>query len=128
MWAGDGEWVVLLPEDPDASARRIRDTIAASLGVRVGVIINDSFGKDDRDGSIGVAIGIAGIRGLEERTQVDLYGRPRRALIALVDELAATGSMLMGQADEAVPAVVVRGVRFTVDDRASISDVLILDR
>jgi coenzyme F420-0:L-glutamate ligase/coenzyme F420-1:gamma-L-glutamate ligase len=120
------EIVVLLPKDPDVSARAIRDHIRLVTGKTVAVIINDSFGRKDRDGSIGTAIGIAGIRHLEQREQADLYGNASFSRVALVDELAAAASILMGQADERCPVILIRGVRFTLDENAEIRKLLFL--
>lgn len=117
--------VVLLPRNPDASARQIRNCIREMTGKDVAVIVSDSFGKPDRDGAIGIAIGIAGIRHLEVREQKDLFDNPVKASIALVDELAAAASMLMGQADEQRPVVIIRGVPYTPDENATIRDLLI---
>ena len=117
--------VSLLPLDPDASARRIRKNIADLTGKDVAVIINDSFGKPDREGSIGISIGFNGIRYIEERNQKDLYNNSSRPWIALVDELSAAASIVMGQADEGIPVVVVRGTRYTRDETTGIKDLLI---
>lgn len=117
-------WVAILPKDPDESARKIRNTIFHALGVKVAVIINDSLGRSDRDGSVGMAIGLAGISHLEFRDQVDLFGNESKSRIALVDELAAAGSILMGQANEGCPIVIVKEVEFTVDESASIRSIL----
>lgn len=122
--AHDDGWAVILPKDPDESARRIRSTIFDALGVKVAVIINDSLGRNDRDGSVGMAIGLAGIRHLEFREQNDLFGNESKSRIALVDELAAAGSILMGQANEGYPIVIVKGVEFTIDESASIGNIL----
>lgn len=118
------EVVVLLPRDPDDSARKIRESIRNITGKNVAVIINDSCGRDDRDGSVGMAIGIAGISHLEFRSQKDLFGNESNSRIALIDELAAAASILMGQADEKIPVVIIRGVRYTVDEETSIKNIL----
>lgn len=117
--------VVLLPSDPDASCQRIRLAIRKHTGVDVAVILSDSFGKADRQGAIGTAIGLAGISAVENRDQRDICGNPAHSVIALVDELAAAASMLMGQADEMCPVVVIRGIPFTASENASIKDLLI---
>lgn len=122
------ERVVLLPADPDRSARRIRDSVRELTGQPIAVIVNDSFGRADREGSVGISIGFSGIRSIEERAQQDLYGNPSRSGIALVDEVAAAASIVMGQADEAIPAVLVRGVRFTSDDTTGLQDLLVRER
>ncbi len=118
--------VVLLPEDPDESARKIRQAIRDRFRVTVSVVITDSLGRHDREGSIGLAIGVAGISPIEVRHQQDLYGNEAKTGIAIVDEASAAASLIMGQADENLPVVVVRGVRYTVDDQASIQQLLIL--
>lgn len=116
--------VVLLPKDPDASARKIRNHILKETGKRVAVVINDSCGRDDREGSVGTAIGIAGISAIEIRKKKDLFGNDSRSQIALIDELAAAGSILMGQADEGVPVVLIRGVSYVSADNSSITEIL----
>ena len=108
---GADDRVLLLPEDPDASARRLRHDLRELCGADVGIVINDSFGRAWRNGVTGTAIGIAGVPGV-----VDMRGKPdreQRALqvtqIAVADEIAAAASLVMGQAAEGVPAVLVRG-------------------
>lgn len=116
--------VVLLPRDPDQSAQAIRDYIFAKTKRRIAVVINDSWGRDYRDGSVGTAIGIAGISPIEIYQKTDLFGNPSNSRIALIDELAAAASILMGQKAEGVPAVLIRGVSFTVVEDAHITDIL----
>ncbi len=105
------EFVLLLPEDPDASASRIRAGLQAASGVSLGVMIIDSHGRAWRNGTVGVAIGLAGIPGLIDlRGQPDLFGYTLRITqLGAADELAAGASLLMGQASEGTPAVHVRG-------------------
>lgn len=113
--AGEGneseEWVLLLPIDPDHSARRIRDEIESRTGKRIGVLIIDSHGRAWRNGTVGMAIGIAGLPGLEDlRGKLDLFGFTLRITqVGVADELAAAASLLMGQAAEGTPVVHVRG-------------------
>jgi len=112
---GDGsneDRVLLLPRDPDASCRRLRAAFADRFGVRLGVIMNDSVGRAWRLGTVGLAIGVAGPEPL-----VDLRGRhdlDGRELVvsetAFADEVAAAASLVMGQADEAAPVVIVGGL------------------
>lgn len=116
------EQVVLLPKNPDASAFKIRDDIKQITGKTIGVIINDSCGRDYRDGSVGMAIGIAGIKAMRIDKKVDLFDNPSVSRIAIVDEVAAAASLLMGQANEGVPAVVVKGVNYTESDEVSIQE------
>lgn len=108
-----GEFALLLPQDPDASAARLRAAIAARSGCAVGVIINDSFGRPWRLGTVGVAIGVAGWpAALDLRGQADLFGRSLRVtVVGHADEIASAASLLMGQAAEARPVVLVRGLR-----------------
>jgi coenzyme F420-0:L-glutamate ligase / coenzyme F420-1:gamma-L-glutamate ligase len=110
--------VALLPVDPDASARRLRAALAAGTGADVAVIINDSHGRPWREGTVGVAVGAAGIAAVADmRGRADLFGRVLRATtVGVIDELAAAASLLMGQSDEGVPVVLVRGARFPRGD------------
>jgi coenzyme F420-0:L-glutamate ligase/coenzyme F420-1:gamma-L-glutamate ligase len=110
----EGDVVVLLPADPDASAARLLAALDATTGVRGAVIINDSHGRAWREGTVGVAIGAAGIQALADlRGQPDLFGRPLEVTrVGLVDELAAAASLVMGQAADGIPAVLVRGAVF----------------
>ncbi len=116
------ERVLLLPVDPDASAHRIRDLFIAELGVVVGVIITDSHGRPFRLGTVGVAIGVAGLPALwDRRGEADRYGyRLQHTDVGVADEIAAAAGLLMGQAAEGQPAVLLRGLRLPfVDGRAS---------
>jgi coenzyme F420-0:L-glutamate ligase/coenzyme F420-1:gamma-L-glutamate ligase len=103
--------VLLLPENPDLSAARIREQLEARTGCKLGVMIIDSHGRSWRMGIVGVAIGFSGIPGLVDmRGRKDLFGFELKVTqIAAADELAASASLLMGQADESLPVVVVRG-------------------
>jgi coenzyme F420-0:L-glutamate ligase/coenzyme F420-1:gamma-L-glutamate ligase len=110
--AGDDETVLLLPYDPDSSAAALRQTIHQQWGVHVGVIIADSHGRPFRLGTVGVAIGVAGLPALwDRRGEADLYGyRLQHTDVGLADEIAAAASMVMGQAAEGTPVVLVRGL------------------
>ncbi len=111
--AGDQseDWVLLLPEDPDASASALRSGLEKTYGVRLGVQIIDSHGRAWRQGTVGTTIGISGIPGLVDlRGQPDLFGfRLRITQVGAADELAAAASLVMGQAAEGTPVVHVRG-------------------
>ena len=110
---GDGDdTALLLPEDPDGTCAQLRDALCAATGAGVGVIINDSHGRAFRHGTIGVAIGVAGITALADlRGSPDLYSRRLQSTeIGLADEIAAAASLLMGQAAEGRPIVVARGI------------------
>ena len=107
--------VLLLPKDPDRSAEALRRDLAARTGIDIAVVINDSFGRPWRQGTAGVAIGVAGLPAtIDLRGRPDLFGRKLEAsIIGFADEVAAAASLLMGQADEALPAVVIRGLRWS---------------
>jgi coenzyme F420-0:L-glutamate ligase / coenzyme F420-1:gamma-L-glutamate ligase len=109
------EPVLLLPENPDASAARLQDRLAAHFGKQLGVIISDSFGRAWRRGTVGVAIGVAGLPALMDmRGRPDLYGRALRVTQSgFADQIAAAAALIMGEADEAQPAVWVRGLAWT---------------
>lgn len=105
------EWVLLLPENPDRSAHNLRNLIEGKTGKRIGVLIIDSHGRAWRNGTVGVAIGIAGLPGLEDlRGKPDLFGHKLQVTqVGAADELAAAASLVMGQAAEGTPVVHVRG-------------------
>ncbi|NIR32613.1 MAG: coenzyme F420-0:L-glutamate ligase [Gammaproteobacteria bacterium] len=107
-----GPRVLLLPRDPDATAHSLRERIGAHFGTQLGLVITDSFGRPWRYGTVGVAIGAAGIPALiDERGRPDLYGRPLRVTQrGFADEIAAGAALLMGQADEGTPLVLVNGL------------------
>jgi len=116
---------LLLPEDPEASARGIRDELKTLRNVEVGVIVNDSFGRAWRNGVTGIAIGVAGLPAL-----VDMRGRPDRegrelkvTQVAAADELAAAASLVMGQADEGLPVVLARGFPYALRE-SSVSELI----
>jgi coenzyme F420-0:L-glutamate ligase/coenzyme F420-1:gamma-L-glutamate ligase len=111
--------LVLLPLDPDASARGIRDRVRELTGRTVGVVITDSFGRPFRHGTTDVAIGIAGIPAiLDLRGTTDRIGYELRASrTAIADELAAASNLVRGKA-EGVPAVVLRGLQLEGDGTA----------
>ncbi|MFE7814632.1 coenzyme F420-0:L-glutamate ligase [Streptomyces sp. NPDC057433] len=103
--------VLLLPEDPDASARAIREGLRDALGVTVGVLVTDTFGRPWRAGLTDVAIGAAGVHVLDDlRGGTDAYGNPLGAtVVATADELAAAGDLVKGKA-AGLPVAVVRGL------------------
>jgi len=109
---------LLLPLDPDGSAERIRAELTERSGARIGVVINDSFGRPWRRGTAGVAIGCAGLPSLIDlRGQPDLFGRILEvSIIGFADEIAAAASLLQGQAAEGQPVVIVRGLTWTAPD------------
>lgn len=101
----------LLPLDSDRSARRIRDIVRARCGVRVGVIVSDTFGRPWRKGLTDVAIGVAGVAGVVDlRGTPDALGREMQVTeVAVADELASAAEMVMGKSS-GIPVAVVRGV------------------
>lgn len=100
-----------MPINPDKSAQKIYKSLKNKTEKEIGVIITDTQGRAFRNGAVGVAIGCSGIRPLWERIgEKDLYGRSLQTTeIAIADELAASASLLMGQADEGIPIVIIRG-------------------
>jgi coenzyme F420-0:L-glutamate ligase/coenzyme F420-1:gamma-L-glutamate ligase len=109
---------LLLPVDPDASAEALRADLSRRFGAKLAVIINDSFGRAWRRGTAGIAIGAAGLPSLIDlRGSPDLFGRTLEvSVIGFADEIAAAASLLMGQADEARPVVLVRGLSWKAPD------------
>tara|TARA_B100000686_G_C16705177_1_gene925812 strand:+ start:528 stop:1286 length:759 start_codon:yes stop_codon:yes gene_type:complete len=107
----EGDTVLLLPNNPDESAANLRDEVMRRNGIRVGVIINDSLGRAFRNGTTGTAIGVAGLPALTDLSgKADLFGRKLQVTqVGVADELAAGASLLMGQAAEGRPIVLVRG-------------------
>jgi coenzyme F420-0:L-glutamate ligase/coenzyme F420-1:gamma-L-glutamate ligase len=117
--AGDGDsHVLLLPEDCNRSCRDIRERIAQRTGVTLAVIINDSLGRAWRNGTVGTALGAAGLPALLDLAGTpDLNGRALRTTeVGLADEIAACASLLMGQANEGTPAVLLRGLKLPQRD------------
>lgn len=115
-----GEWVLLLPENPDASARGIRRLLELKSGARLGVMIIDSHGRAWRLGTQGVAIGIAGVPGLVDlRGEPDLFNKKLEITqVGAADELASAASLIMGQAAEGTPVVHVRGFPYRLRESA----------
>ncbi|MEY2243322.1 coenzyme F420-0:L-glutamate ligase [Streptomyces sp. BF23-18] len=109
--------VLLLPENPDASAQAIREGLRDALGVDVGVVITDTFGRPWRTGLTDVAIGAAGVRVLDDlRGDTDAHGNPLSAtVVATADELAAAGDLVKGKAS-GLPVAVVRGLAHLVTE------------
>jgi coenzyme F420-0:L-glutamate ligase/coenzyme F420-1:gamma-L-glutamate ligase len=119
--------VLLLPEDSDRSAAEIRDALQQSYSARLAVIVNDSAGRAWRNGTVGFAIGSAGIEPIRNQIgEPDLYGRTLEVTeVAVADEIAAAASLVMGQAAEACPVVLVRGAAWQeaeTDSRSLLRD------
>jgi coenzyme F420-0:L-glutamate ligase/coenzyme F420-1:gamma-L-glutamate ligase len=107
---GSGPWALLLPLDPDASARALRD----ALGGEIAVVISDSLGRPFRLGTVGAALGVAGLPAIwDQRGRTDLDGRAlEHTVTALADQVAAAADLVAGQADEGRGAVLVEGLSF----------------
>jgi len=110
-WGDPDDWVLLLPENPDESAGKIRKYLEEAAKCRMGVLVIDSHGRAWRHGTVGVTIGLSGMPGLVDlRGEPDLYDyRLRVTFVGAADELAAAASLVMGQADEGTPVVLARG-------------------
>jgi coenzyme F420-0:L-glutamate ligase / coenzyme F420-1:gamma-L-glutamate ligase len=119
------EYVLLLPEDPDRSARQLRDRIREKTNTDVGVAIIDSHGRAWRNGTVGICIGLSGIPALiDERGWKDLFGyKLRITIVGVADELAAAASLVMGQAAEGTPIVHVRGFPYPLGE-GSLKDLI----
>lgn len=112
------EYVLLLPESPDASARNLRDEIKHKTGKTIGVMIIDSHGRAWRNGTVGICIGLSGIPAVvDERGWKDLFGYTLKAtIIGVADELAAAASLIMGQAAEGTPVIHVHGFPYPLGE------------
>jgi coenzyme F420-0:L-glutamate ligase/coenzyme F420-1:gamma-L-glutamate ligase len=115
----DRQRVLLLPERPDDSARRITERLDAHFATDIGVIVSDSAGRAWRLGTVGLAIGAAGVPSLwDRRGERDLAGRPLEATeVGFADAVAAAAALAMGEAAEARPAALVRGLQWTAEPR-----------
>lgn len=108
----DGETILLLPEDPDASAGVLRDRLRPHGVAHIGVIVSDSFGRPWRIGTTGVAIGIAGVPAvIDRRGEKDIFGRVMQVTeVGFADAVASAACLAMGEGAEAIPAAIVRGL------------------
>ena len=123
---GNGQMVALLPVDADASADRFVEGVLRHTQRTVGAIVNDSHGRAWREGSVGVAIGVSGLPALkDERGRHDLYGYElQTSIIGWADEVASEASLLMGQSDQGVPVVLIRGLERPAGPNGSFRDLL----
>jgi coenzyme F420-0:L-glutamate ligase / coenzyme F420-1:gamma-L-glutamate ligase len=124
----EGDNAVLLPVDPDRSARKIRDSVRAKRGIEIGVIVSDTFGRPWRRGLVDVAIGCAGIAAVVDlRGQLDGSGRELIATeMCVADEIAAAAELVMGKATH-VPIVIVRGIDPSWLRDSSVADEIVRD-
>jgi coenzyme F420-0:L-glutamate ligase/coenzyme F420-1:gamma-L-glutamate ligase len=123
--SGEDGVVCVLPSDPEGTARRLSALARDEYGKRVAVLVSDSHGRPFRRGTVGACIGICGFPALLDlRGQSDLFGYKLRSSVECVaDELCAAANLMMGQADEGIPVVVVRGIKWH-EPGASIQEVL----
>jgi coenzyme F420-0:L-glutamate ligase/coenzyme F420-1:gamma-L-glutamate ligase len=118
--------VALLPKDPDRSAETIRQEIKKLTGRRVAVIVSDTHGRPLRMGEINVAIGVAGMKPIRDRRgEKDLFGRVLRVKqTAIVDELSSAAELVIGQANEGIPAAVIRGYNYPKAEGAKAAELV----
>ena len=119
---GEGDDIaLLLPRDADASARGLRDAFVEKTGTQVAVVIADSVGRAWRYGTSAMSIGCAGLEPLDDqRGDVDMFGHTLEVTeIALADQVASAANLVMGEATEAIPAAIVRGLNYPQTDRPS---------
>jgi coenzyme F420-0:L-glutamate ligase/coenzyme F420-1:gamma-L-glutamate ligase len=122
----EDDLVLRLPADPDESARRLRARLRELTGAAPAIIINDSHGRPWREGTTGVVIGLAGLAPVQDlRGHPDLFGYPLQiTTVGFADQIAAGASLVMGQADEGLPAVLVRGLSYQPTENASAHHIL----
>ena len=120
------QWRLLLPVDPDNSARELRKKLGDNFGVTISVVISDSHGRPFRMGTVGTAIGCAGLPSLWDlRGRPDLFGHTLQVTeVGFADELAAAAGLVLGQAAEALPVVVVRGLDYPVNEVSTAADLV----
>ncbi|MCX8170827.1 MAG: coenzyme F420-0:L-glutamate ligase [Candidatus Bathyarchaeota archaeon] len=118
--------VALLPRDPDLSARKIRQRIREVSGKDVAVLISDTHGRPLRNGEINVAIGVSGIKPIRDRRgEKDLFGYTLKVKqTAIADELASAAELVIGQADEGIPAAIIRGYPYERSEDATARDLI----
>ncbi len=119
--ATSGPWVLLLPVEPDASAERLRQALAPGGTPSIGIIISDSLGRPFRLGTVGAAVGVAGLPPLSDRFgEPDLFGRAlEQTVTAPADQIAAAADLVAGQANEGRAVVHVRGLTFTAGEHTA---------
>ncbi|MGB9714466.1 MAG: coenzyme F420-0:L-glutamate ligase [Candidatus Bathyarchaeales archaeon] len=119
-------FVALLPNNPDISAQKIRDEIKRLTGCDVAVIISDTHGRPLREGEINVAIGVAGLKPVRDRRgEKDLFGYVLQVKqTAVADELASAAELVIGQADEGVPAAIIRGYKYQKSESAKATELI----
>lgn len=118
--------VALLPEDPDASAKRIRQEIKRLTGCDVAIIISDTHGRPLREGEINVAVGVSGLKPIRDRRgEMDLFGYVLRVKqTAVADELSSAAELVIGQADEGIPVAIIRGYNYIKSEDAKAKELV----
>ncbi len=106
--------LIALPDDPDESAQKISDSLTSEFGFRIPVIITDTHGRPWRRGAVNLAIGVAGMSPFTQNVgKEDIFGNELRgSAVCLADELASSAELVMGQSNEGVPVIIIRGVEF----------------
>jgi len=121
-----GRFVALLPDDPDLSAQKIRQEIKKLTDCDVAVIVSDTHGRPLREGEINVAVGVAGIKPIRDRRgEKDLFGYVLQVKqTAVADELASAAELVIGQADEGIPAAIIRGYKYLKSESAKATELI----
>jgi coenzyme F420-0:L-glutamate ligase/coenzyme F420-1:gamma-L-glutamate ligase len=121
--SGATERVLLLPQDPDNSSARLKQMLEDHFGVQVGVVISDSVGRAWRVGTVGLALGLAGLPAIQDfRGRGDLYDRALEVtVVGFADQVAASAALVMGEGSEGVPAAMVRGLQWSDADTTAVS-------
>jgi coenzyme F420-0:L-glutamate ligase/coenzyme F420-1:gamma-L-glutamate ligase len=124
--SAEADMVLRLPADPDESARRLRTRLRELTGAAPAIIVNDSHGRPWREGTLGVAIGLAGLAPIQDlRGHPDLFGyHLQHTTVGFADQIAAAASLVMGQADEGRPVVLVRGLAYQPGEDGSAHQIL----
>ena len=123
---GKGDIISLLPLDSDKEAEKIRISLQNLTQKKIAVVISDSFGRSFRLGAVGVALGVSGISSiLDKRGSVDLYGKELQStIIGQIDNLTSAAQLIMGEADEGLPVVIIRGYKYSIIENSSINQIL----
>jgi coenzyme F420-0:L-glutamate ligase/coenzyme F420-1:gamma-L-glutamate ligase len=118
--------ITFLPENSDLEARKIHNVLYKLTGTHVAIIISDSFGRAFRVGAVGVGIGVAGINPiLDKRGSIDLYGKELKStIVGQIDNLASAAQLIMGESNEGLPIVLIRGYKFEFVERSSIDQII----
>lgn len=123
---GGKDLITLLPIDSDEEAKKIRHSLQGLTGKKIAIIISDSFGRAFRIGAVGVAIGVSGIDPiLDKRGSKDLFGKELQStIIGQIDNIASSAQLIMGEADEGLPVVLIRGYNFNLNENVFIKQIL----